>query len=116
MKRAVIAGITTIEHSTMMTEETMNLMIERETYYVPTVTAGKSVIVSSDSQILSIHYYSESLGDPMIQDTFSNAYQRGIKITFGTDVGVFTHGKNAKELISMVEAGMIPAQILGMAD
>lgn len=127
MKRAVLAGITTIEHGTMMTEEIMDLMIERGTYFVPTITAGKSV---ADSAQIRGYYPSiivpKALAiGPMIQDTFAKAYQRGVKIAFGTDAGVFTHGKNAKEFGYMVEAGMppmkaiqsamlIPAGILGL--
>ncbi len=129
MKRAVMAGITTIEHGTLMTEEIMDLMIEKGTYYVPTITAGKSV---ADSAQIRGYYPSiivpKALAiGPMIQETFAKAYQRGVKIAFGTDAGVFTHGKNAKEFTYMVEAGMppmiaiqsatmVPAQILGVAD
>ncbi|MGB3586012.1 MAG: amidohydrolase family protein, partial [Tunicatimonas sp.] len=129
MKRAVMAGITTIEHGTLMTEEIMDLMIEKGTYYVPTITAGKSV---ADSAQIRGYYPSiivpKALAiGPMIQETFAKAYQRGVKIAFGTDAGVFTHGKNAKEFTYMVEAGMppmiaiqsatiVPAQILGVVD
>ena len=44
MKRAVLAGITSIEHGTKMTEEVMDLMVERGTYYVPTISAGETVM------------------------------------------------------------------------
>ena len=125
MKRAVLAGITTIEHGTMMTLEIMDLTKEKGTCFVPTITAGKSV---ADSAQIRGYYpaiivpKALAIG-PMIQDTFAKAYQRGVKIAFGTDAGVFTHGKNAKEFGYMVEAGMpaiqaiqaatmIPAEIL----
>lgn len=129
MKRAVQAGITTIEHGTMMNEEIMDLMIEKGTYYVPTITAGRSV---ADSAKIRGYYpaiivpKALEIG-PKIQDTFSKAYQRGVKIAFGTDAGVFAHGKNAKEFGYMVEAGMpaieaiksatvTAAEVLGMED
>ncbi|MEK6480314.1 amidohydrolase family protein [Catalinimonas sp. 4WD22] len=129
MKRAVQAGITTIEHGTMMNEEIMDLMIEKGTYYVPTITAGRSV---ADSAKIRGYYPSIIVPKaleigPKIQDTFSKAYQRGVKIAFGTDAGVFDHGKNAKEFGYMVEAGMpaieaiqsatvTAAEVLGMKD
>jgi imidazolonepropionase-like amidohydrolase len=108
MKRAVLAGITTIEHGTKMTEEVMDLMIERGTYYVPTITAGK--FVAEQAKVPG--YYPAlvvpkalEIG-PQIQATFGAAYKRGVKIAFGTDAGVFPHGQNGKEFTYMVEAGM----------
>ncbi len=108
MKRAVLAGITTIEHGTLMTEEVMDLMIEKGTFYVPTITAGR--FVADKAKIKG--YYPElvvpkalEIG-PKIQSTFGKAYKRGVKIAFGTDAGVFPHGQNGKEFGYMVEAGM----------
>ncbi|HEY9045240.1 MAG TPA: amidohydrolase family protein [Ohtaekwangia sp.] len=129
MKRAVLAGITTIEHGTKMTEEIMDLMIQKGTYYVPTISAGKFVA----EQAKTPGYYHPlvvpkalEIG-PLIQQTFSKAYKRGVKIAFGTDAGVFPHGDNGKEFTYMVEAGMpaieaiksatvVSAGILGMSD
>lgn len=129
MKRAVEAGITTIEHGTFMTEEVMDLMIEKGTYYVPTISAGN--FVAEKAKIKG--YFPKiivpkalSVG-PQINETFAKAYQKGVPIAFGTDTGVSPHGENAKEFILMVEAGMkpidailsatvIPAKILGTSD
>jgi imidazolonepropionase-like amidohydrolase len=129
MKRAVLAGITTIEHGTKMTEEVMDLMIQKGTYYVPTVTAGKFVAEKAKEP----GYYHPlvvpkalEIG-PQIQQTFGVAYKRGVKIAFGTDAGVFPHGQNGKEFGYMVEAGMpametiksatvVAAEVLGMSD
>ncbi len=129
MKRAVLAGITTIEHGTKMTPEVMDLMKQKGTYYVPTITAGKFVAEKAKEP----GYYHPlvvpkalEIG-PQIQKTFGEAYKRGVKIAFGTDAGVFPHGENGKEFIYMVEAGMpameaikaatvVPAAILGMSD
>lgn len=110
MYRAVQSGITSIEHGTMMEERTMDLMIEKGTYYVPTITAGKSV---ADSAKIRGYYpaivrpKALEIG-PKIQATFAKAYQRGVKIAFGTDAGVFPHGLNALEFQYMTEAGMPP--------
>ena len=129
MKRAVNAGVTTIEHGTKMSEEVMDLMKQRGTFYVPTITAGK--FVAQQAKIEG--YYHPAVVPkaleigPLIQETFRKAYKRGVKIAFGTDAGVFPHGENAKEFGYMVEAGMPPieailsativnAAILGMSD
>ena len=117
MLRAVEAGITTIEHGTLMTEEVMDRMIEKGTYYVPTITAGKSV---ADSAKIRGYYppivvpKALAIG-PQIQETFGKAYKRGVKIAFGTDAGVFAHGKNAKEFGYMTEMGMSPMEAIQSA-
>ncbi|MEP1151070.1 MAG: amidohydrolase family protein [Balneola sp.] len=108
MKRAVEAGVTTIEHGTNMTEEVMDLMIEKGAYFVPTISAGKWVAEKAKID----GYYPPlvvpkalDIG-PRIQATFARAYKRGVKIAFGTDAGVFPHGLNGREFRYMVEVGM----------
>jgi imidazolonepropionase-like amidohydrolase len=108
MKRAVLGGVSSIEHGTFMDEEVMELMKKMGTYYVPTVIAGRSVADSSKIP----NYYPEMVAKkaaaigPIIQGTFAKAYKAGVKIAFGTDAGVFGHGKNGYEFILMNEAGM----------
>jgi imidazolonepropionase-like amidohydrolase len=110
MKRAIRAGVTSIEHGTMMDDEVISLMKKNGTFYVPTITAGKSV---ADSAQIKGYYpafvaiKAKAIG-PQIQATFGRAYKAGVKIAFGTDAGVFPHGKNALEFEYMVEAGMPP--------
>jgi imidazolonepropionase-like amidohydrolase len=129
MKRAVLAGITTIEHGTLMTEEVMDLMKQKGTYHVPTIIAGRSA-----AEYAKIPGYYHPLVVPKaleigskIQENFGKSYRRGVKIAFGTDAGVFPHGDNAKEFGYMVEGGMpaieallsamqVNANILGMGD
>lgn len=129
MKRAVLAGITTIEHGTLMTDEVMELMKQKGTYHVPTIIAGRSA-----AEYAKIPGYYHPLVVPKaleigsrIQENFAKAYKKGVKIAFGTDAGVFPHGDNAKEFGYMVEAGMPAieallcamqnnANILGMGD
>ncbi len=108
MKRAVLAGVNSIEHGTYMTEEVMLLMKEKGTWYVPTITAGKAVGDSAKKP----GYYPElvtpkalAIG-PKIQSTFQKAYKAGVPIAFGTDAGVYAHGKNWLEFVYMHEAGM----------
>lgn len=117
MKRAVEAGITSIEHGTMMTPEIMDLMKQKGTYYVPTISAGKFVAEQAKVE----GYYPAvvvpkalAIG-PQIQNTFAEAYKRGVKIAFGTDAGVFPHGENGKEFGYMVEVGMPPMEAIKSA-
>ncbi len=110
MKRAVLAGITSIEHGTMMTPEVMELMKERGTYYVPTISAGR--FVAEKARVEGFYpaiIVPKALAiGPQIQETFAEAYKAGVKIAFGTDCGVCPHGDNAKEFQYMVEGGMPP--------
>ena len=117
MKRAVLAGITTIEHGTLMTEEIMDLMKQKGTYFVPTLTAGK--FVGEQAKIPGYYHplvtpKAAAIG-PQIQRTYSKAYKRGVKIAFGTDAGVYFHGENAKEFALMVEGGMPPMEAIKAA-
>lgn len=108
MQRAILGGVKTIEHGTLMSDKTMELMIEKGVYYVPTITAGKEV--SDKAKIKG--FYPEIIVPkaleigPQIQITFGKAYKKGVNIAFGTDAGVFPHGLNAKEFGYMVEVGM----------
>jgi len=108
MQRAILGGVKTIEHGTLMSAETMELMKAHNVYLVPTITAGK--FVSDKAKIEG--YYPEiivpkalNIG-PKIQNMFERAYKAGVGIAFGTDAAVFYHGDNAKEFGFMVEAGM----------
>ena len=108
MQRAVRAGVSSIEHGTYMSDETMRMMREAGVYLVPTITAGKSV---ADSARIEGYYTpvvtrkSLEVG-PRIQDTFRRAYEAGVPIAFGTDAGVFRHGRNGREFVYMEEVGV----------
>ena len=117
IQRAVIGGVHTIEHGTLLSEESMKLMKQYGTYYVPTITAGKEV--AANAKIPG--YYDElvvpkalAIG-PKIQSTTERAYKAGVNIAFGSDAGVFPHGKNAKEFIYMNEAGIPVIEFLQAA-
>ncbi len=108
MKRAVLAGVTSIEHGTFMTDEIMRLMKRRGTVYVPTILAGVWVgekAQEADYFPAIVRPKAATIG-PMIQETFAKAYKAGVSIAFGTDTGVSPHGENAREFALMVEAGM----------
>ncbi|WP_341502452.1 amidohydrolase family protein [Gallaecimonas sp. GXIMD4217] len=110
MERAIRAGVDSIEHGTYMDQAVIRLMNQYGTWYVPTISAGKTV--ARNAQVPGL--YPEIVRPkaarigPLIQETFSRAHQGGVKIAFGTDAGVFPHGENAQEFRYLVEGGMSP--------
>ena len=117
MKRAVLAGVDSVEHGTYMTTEVMDLMIERGTYYVPTISAGEFVAEKSkiDNYFPEIVRPKAATVGPQIGATFNKAIDRGVKIAFGTDVGVQPHGTNWKEFVYMNKYGMEPMDTIKAA-
>ena len=114
MKRAVIAGVDSVEHGTFMTEEIMDLMINNNVYYVPTISAGEFVAQKSliDNYFPDIVRPKAASVGPQIGNTFKKAHLRGVPIAFGTDAGVQAHGTNLDEFIYMVNYGMSPADAI----
>ena len=117
MYRAVLGGVTTIEHGTLMSVRTMDLMKKKNAYLVATITAGKQVAEKAKIK----GYFPDVVTPkaleigPQIQDTFGRAFKRGVPIAFGTDAGVYPHGLNALEFGYMVEAGMPEVKALQSA-
>ena len=117
MKRAIRAGVRSIEHGTLMDAEVMTLMKQYGTYYVPTISAGMFVAekAKEDGYYPPIIVPKALEIGPRILKTFSIAHKFGIKIAFGTDSGVSYHGDNANEFVYMVEGGMLPMDALKSA-
>ena len=117
IKRAIRAGVDSIEHGTYLDEEAIRLMRERGTYLVPTISAGKWVTKMAEKD----GYYPDIIRPkartigPLMQENFSRAYKNGVRIAFGSDAGVFPHGLNAMEFEFMVEAGMPPMEAIQAA-
>ncbi len=117
IKRAIRGGVNSIEHGTFMDDEGIALAKQYGTWLVPTITAGKSV---ADSAKIP-GYYTDIVTPkalatgPQIQATFAKAWKAGVKIAFGTDAGVFAHGKNWLEFVYMTEAGMPAMEALRCA-
>jgi imidazolonepropionase-like amidohydrolase len=117
IKRAILGGVTSIEHGTFMNDEDIELAKKYGTYLVPTIIAGKSV---ADSAKIPDYFPPVIARKAMevgtqIQKNFGKAYKGGVKIAFGTDAGVYAHGKNYIEFQYMVEAGMPPMEAIKAA-
>ena len=117
MARAVRAGVDSIEHGSLMTEEVMRLMKRNGTWYVPTILAG--MFVAEKAQVDGffsplVRPKAAAIG-PKIKETFAEAYAAGVKIAFGTDTGVSAHGDNWQEFVHMVDAGMPAREALQSA-
>ena len=113
-KRAIRAGIDSIEHGSFLDDEALELMKQKGTYYVPTLMATQglteqiakgvpippAIKVKADAAIAAVH------------QTFQKAIAKGIKIGLGTDAAVYPHGRNAEEFHQMVDLGMKPIEAL----
>lgn len=108
MKRAILAGVDSIEHGTYMDDEIFQLMRKHEVYYVPTILAGNFVAEKAkiDGYFPDIVRPKAAAIGPLIQATFGRAHANGVLIAFGTDSGVSAHGDNGQEFALMVDAGM----------
>lgn len=117
IKRAILAGVDSIEHGTYMTDETIELMKKHGTYWVPTNMAGEWVAMKSKEAgyfPAIVRPKAAAIG-PQMKATFAKGYAAGVKIAFGTDSGVSPHGDNAHEFELMVEGGMPPMKAIQSA-
>ena len=117
MKRAIRAGVHSIEHGTLMDDETRQLMKRYGTYLVPTILAGEFVAEKAkiDGYFPEVVRPKAATIGPQLKANFKKAFEAGVKIAFGTDSGVSAHGENAREFALMVEAGMSPMQAIQSA-
>ena len=117
IKAALRAGVSSIEHGTYLDDEAIELFVETGAYLVPTIHAGK--YVAEKAQVEG--YYPPAIREkaaavgPVMQGALGRAHAGGVRIAFGTDVGVGAHGTNALEFVYMNEAGISPSDCLVMA-
>lgn len=117
IKRAIRGGVASIEHGSLLDDECIALFKKWGTWYVPTLTAGRSVADSAKKP----GYYPAVVArkaleiGPRLKASFAKAYAGGVKIAFGTDAAVFKHGMNWLEFTYMIEAGMKPMDAIKAA-
>ena len=112
MRRSVMAGVATIEHGDMGTDEVFRIMKEKGVALCPTLAAGESILTYSGWK-KGIDPEPQRISDK--KKSFGIALKSGVTICMGGDVGVFSHGDNAKEMELMVEYGMKPIDVLKSA-
>jgi imidazolonepropionase-like amidohydrolase len=112
IRAAIEAGVDCIEHGSLMSDETLDLMIERGTFLVPTTYLADGMDVSHAAPELQAKAAEVF---PRAKETIRKAVERGARIACGTDAPAIPHGRNAKELLALVDRGMTPLQALRAA-
>ncbi|HEX6399912.1 MAG TPA: amidohydrolase family protein, partial [Actinomycetota bacterium] len=113
IKRAVRAGVRSIDHGTFLDDEGIDLMLRRGTWLVPTLTAGDTTDAIADNPQVAapVRAKMRALGRPEL-DAFRRAAEAGVKVAMGTDCPVAPHGTNLRELELMAANGFTPEQAL----
>jgi imidazolonepropionase-like amidohydrolase len=113
-KRAILAGVDSIEHGTFLNDEDLDMMKQRGTYYVPTLMAvqGLQEQIAKGLYLPPLIQMKAQMAIDHIRTTFQNAIGKGVTIGLGTDAAVYPHGRNAEEFHQMTDLGMKPIDAL----
>lgn len=116
-KRAIRAGIDSIEHGSFLDDEALRMMKARGTVLIPTLMAHqrvKEMMAANATMPQAVRAKAEAAG-AALSSTMQRAIEIGVIIGFGTDAGVYPHGRNPEEFAKLVEHGMSPIQALKAA-
>jgi imidazolonepropionase-like amidohydrolase len=113
-KRAIRAGIDSIEHGTFLDDEALDMMKARGTYFIPTLMASQGLReqLASGGYLPPAVEKKARLAMEAISSTVRKAINRGVKIGLGTDAAVYPHGRNGEEFHQLVDLGMKPIDAL----
>jgi imidazolonepropionase-like amidohydrolase len=116
IKNAVMAGVDSIEHGSLIDDEGIALMKEKGTWLVADIynddyLLGKAIEFKLPQESID----KERAIGQLQRDNFARAVKAGVKVAFGTDAGVYPHGDNAKQFAYMVKYGLTPAQAVKAA-
>ncbi|MDQ1613694.1 MAG: hypothetical protein QOG00_3625 [Pyrinomonadaceae bacterium] len=116
-KRAIRAGIDSIEHGSFLDDEALDMMKAKGTFLVPTLMAPYNLREKLDRGLYMPPNVEAKARAAIssIQGMFRKAVSKGVRIAFGTDAAVYPHGRNAEEFHLMVELGMRPVDALRAA-
>lgn len=115
IKNALLAGVASIEHGVYLTDELIDLMLQKDAYLVPTLVAPLAVVEFAKEHPDLLPPVMAAKAVSVIgahQRSFRMAVKAGVKIAMGTDSGVGRHGANGREIQLMVENGMTPMQAI----
>jgi imidazolonepropionase-like amidohydrolase len=116
IKNAILAGIDSIEHASLIDDEGIRLAREHGTYLVMDIYNDDYLINEAPKYGLPTeNIEKEKMVGRLQRENFQKAFQAGVKMAFGTDAGVYPHGDNAKQFFYMVKYGMTPAQAIRSA-
>ena len=116
IKNAIIAGVDSVEHASLVDDEGIRLAKEHGTYFVMDIynddyILGKAIEFGLPQENVE----KEKMVGRTQRENFEKAFKAGVKMAFGTDAGVYPHGDNAKQFHYMVKYGMSPAQAIKAA-
>ncbi len=114
---ALANGVDSIEHGSFLDDESIRLFLRGNAFHTPTIIAGATVLGMAQGGVVLTPAQREKalvVGE-QIKQALGKSYRAGVKISFGTDMGVGPHGENAREFALMVEAGMTAADAIKAA-
>jgi imidazolonepropionase-like amidohydrolase len=116
IKNAVIAGVDSIEHGSLIDDEGIRMMVDHGTWLVADIYNDDYLLGKArDFKIPEEFIAKEKALGQLQRDNFAKAVRAGVRVAFGTDAGVYPHGDNGKQFYYMVKYGLTPAQAIRSA-